>query len=383
MRIAQLRRRTEVYQHASPTVAGLFVGCGGLDYGFVQAGFTLEWANELEKDAGKSYEILTGHRPHVDDIWNVLDAIPKVDVLIGGPPCQSFSLVGKRLVDDERGQLVFAFERAVTQIMPRAFVMENVPGLMASRIDGQRLPEHLAHNFTKLGYKVHILKLMATDFFVPQRRQRVFLVGYKARKATDAFVLIEQANFARALGQPNLSSPVSVADALDDLPDPQPKGSLDASAYPGAPHSPYARLMRSQNPTEVTLQRMPTMSVLDQAFVRHIPPGGNYMHIPDSLSTKRIRAFKASGGRTTTYGRLHPERPAYTINTFFNRPNVGANYHHRHERLITVREAMRIQSFPDHFVPYHSSQRSLHMQIGNAVPPLMAQALAQSLMGVV
>ena len=89
--------------------------------------------------------------------------------------------------------------------------------------------------------------------------------------------------------------------------------------------------------------------------------------------------FKITGGRTTTYGRLHPDKPSHTINTYFNRPNVGTNYHYREERLITVREAMRLQSFPDHFEPYFSNQRSLHKQIGNAVPPLMAQGIAYSI----
>jgi len=113
--------------------------------------------------------------------------------------------------------------------------------------------------------------------------------------------------------------------------------------------------------------------------VKHIPPGGNYTNIPDEISTTRIMSFKKTGGRTTTYGRLHPEKPAYTINTYFNRPNVGANYHYEDERLITVREALRLQSFPDHFTPYYSNQRSLHMQVGNAVPPLLARAIAESL----
>ena len=138
--------------------------------------------------------------------------------------------------------------------------------------------------------------------------------------------------------------------------------------------------MRLEKSEEVFLQVEPTMSKLDSAFVKFIPPGGNYMDIPSHLDTQRIKKFKASGGRTTTYGRLHPDQPAYTINTYFNRPNVGANYHYSEERLITVREAMRLQSFPDHFVPEYSNQRELHMQVGNAVPPLLAEAVALSVL---
>ncbi len=357
-------------------VAGLFAGCGGLDYGFQQAGFDLAWANELNSDAASSYMSLTGQKVVIDDIWNVIDDVPPVDVLVGGPPCQSFSLVGKRLEADPRGNLVFAYQRAIERVKPMAFVMENVPGLMASRIDGQRLPLYLAEQFTKMGYEVSILKLLATDFFVPQRRQRVLMVGHRSKRRS--FTLVTSEDFAQIIGEPTLRGVVTVADALNDLPIPLPKRSRSGTQYVSSPHSAFSRLMRRDAENQVTLQTMPTMSALDMEFVKYIPPGGNYTSIPDAISTKRIMSFKSSGGRTTTYGRLHPDKPAYTINTFFNRPNVGANYHHIEERLITVREAMRLQSFPDHFTPSYTSQRSLHMQVGNAVPPLMARAIAES-----
>lgn len=365
--------------YAKPTVAGLFVGCGGLDLGFQATGYEIGWANEWSSDAAKSYEQLIGHDVVVGDIWDHIEQIPHVEVIVGGPPCQAFSLVGKRLEDDSRAKLVFAFKQAIERVMPQAFVMENVPGLMASKIDGKRLPIHLAEQFTQLGYEVMILKLVATDFFVPQKRQRVLMVGHRLPRKV--FSLIDSVKFAQLLGDSRLQKPISVAQALDDLPAPLVKGSKASTAYLTAPHSAYSRLMRKSGQPAVTLQSMPTMSVLDREFVRHIPPGGNYTNIPDSVATKRILSFKATGGRTTTYGRLHPDKPAYTINTYFNRPNVGANYHHQEDRLITVREALRLQSFPDHFSPCYSNQRSLHMQVGNAVPPLMAQAVAESLIG--
>jgi len=359
------------------SVAGIFVGCGGLDYGFHKAGFNMIWANEFSADAAKSYTDLVGHKVVVDDIWNVIDDIPNAEILIGGPPCQSFSLVGKRLDADPRGKLVFAFQQAIERIKPKVFVMENVPGLMASMVDGKRLPLYLAEQFERIGYKVSIPKLVATDFFVPQKRQRVLMVGHKFPQKS--FQLIAAPEFANLLGEPTLGKPVSVAEALNDLPMPLLKGSKLSTAYACAPHSAYSRLMREMGYESVTMQAMPTMSALDREFIRHIPQGGNYTNIPDSVSTKRIMSFKATGGRTTTYGRLHQDKPAYTINTYFNRPNVGANYHHMEERLITVREAMRLQSFPDHFTPYYTNQRSLHQQVGNAVPPLMARAVAESI----
>ncbi|EMX8899023.1 TPA: DNA cytosine methyltransferase [Enterobacter roggenkampii] len=360
-----------------PTVAGLFVGCGGLDYGFQKAGYELVWANEISPDAAKSYTLLTGHSVLVDDVWNVIEKVPETDVIIGGPPCQSFSLVGKRLDNDPRGELVFAFQKVIDLRRPSAFVMENVPGLLASKINDERLHNYLARQFDEMGYEVSILKLTATDFFVPQKRQRVFMVGVK--KGNRTFELINEEKYGSILGFNKLSCPVSVSDALDDLPLVSPKGHIGSSIYSSAPHSEYAKLMREDNSDSVFLHSLPTMSELDKEFVKFIPPGGNYSHIPDAISTRRILSFKKTGGRTTTYGRLHPEKPAYTINTFFNRPNVGANYHHNELRLITVREALRLQSFPDRFTPFYSNQRSLHMQVGNAVPPLMARAVAESL----
>jgi len=364
-------------RYTNISVAGLFVGCGGLDLGFKASGYALKWANEWSPDPASSYNSLIGHDVVVGDIWDHLGNIPDVDVIIGGPPCQAFSLVGKRLEDDPRAKLVFAFEQAIKSVKPKAFVMENVPGLLASRVDNIRLHEHLAERFMDLGYQVSIHKLVATDFFVPQKRQRVIMVGHQFHGKE--FTLIDSSEFAQLLGEPTLRKPVSVAEAFDDLPIPSPKGDLSIIAYRTAANSAYAKLMRKDCRDGVSHQSMPTMSALDKEFIKHIPPGGNYQDIPDAISTKRIQSFKETGGRTTTYGRLHPDKPAYTINTYFNRPNVGANYHHREERLITVREALRLQSFPDNFSPYYSNQRSLHMQIGNAVPPLMAQAVAESL----
>ncbi len=358
-------------------IVSLFAGCGGLDLGFRNAGFNVSWANEIMPDVAKSYQANIGHEPIVGDIWNIMDTVPKADIVIGGPPCQAFSLVGKRLDNDPRAKLVFAYKIVIERTLPKVFVMENVPGLMASKIDDRSLVGYLQNEYEKLGYSVSVNKLLASDYFVPQQRKRVVMVGILngARK----FQMLSANEFRAILGLEGQQLPVSTCDALDDLPAPLPKRNYGAQPYAKSPHSGYAKLMRKHSEQSVTFQTMPTMSKLDQEFVKYIPPGGNYMNIPDSLSTPRIVKFKTTGGRTTTYGRLHPDCPAYTINTYFNRPNVGANYHYSEERLITVREALRLQSFPDDFIPVYSNQRNLHIQIGNAVPPLLAQAIAESL----
>lgn len=363
-----------------PTVVSLFSGCGGLDLGFKQAGFNIIWANEIDRDAVQSYKRLINDEILQGDLWSVINLIPKADILIGGPPCQSFSLVGKRLEDDPRGNLVFAFLQAVDMIRPSAFVMENVPGLTASKIDGERLHIHLAKKFHSLGYDVRIEKIDSSDYFVPQRRKRVLLIGTKINFSD--FIFINDKDFSFLLGENDLSVPVTVKEALCDLPTPTQKNPIVLEKYKTSPMTAYSRIMRATNGDAVTLQILPTMSALDIEFVKHIPPGGNYRNIPDEISTIRIMKFKKTGGRTTTYGRMHPDQPAFTINTYFNRPNVGANYHYIEDRLITPREALRLQSFPDAFTPYYTSMRSLHKQIGNAVPPLLSRAIAESLIRV-
>lgn len=362
------------------SVGGFFAGCGGLDFGFQNAGYELKWANEIEANFASSYQSLTKHNCQVGDFWEMANDVPNVDVVVGGPPCQSFSLVGKRLDDDPRGKLVGGFFQLIASRRPKAFLMENVAGLAASNYEGRRLPEYLNEEFQKLGYSTLVERVDASDFFVPQRRKRLIIMGVLAPKSE--LKLVTQEKFAEHIKKrTGILLPlrkVTALDALADLPTPSlTKNSL--TNYPDIARSAYGEIMRLGAGESISLQTMPTMSQLDKEFVKHIPQGGNYEDIPDSISTTRIMKFKASGGRTTTYGRLDENQPAYTINTYFNRPNVGANYHYKEERLITVREAMRLQSFPDSFTPTFKSQRELHIQIGNAVPPLLAEALALTL----
>ncbi len=353
----------------------LFAGCGGLDLGFKEAGYDLIWANEVDDDSVKTYQKYIGEHIIKGNIIELVNKIPNADIVIGGPPCQSFSLVGKRKKDDDRGKLVFTFYDVVKKLMPKAFLLENVPGMRSAKINKIRLTDYLSKEFSDLGYYVHQFKLDASNYFVPQRRKRVFLIGIfndpmglPINERVSKFI-------TNSLNASISDLPISVKDALDDLPSPSAKGDNKPIEYSKKKLTWYSKLMRKNN-NKVELHSMPTMSEKDREWVKHIPPGGNYEDIPDKLSTKRILKFKETGGRTTCYGRLHPDKPAYTINTYFNRPNVGANYHYSEERLITVREALRLQSFPDFFTPYFSSQRSLHKQIGNAVPPLLAQELA-------
>jgi DNA (cytosine-5)-methyltransferase 1 len=325
----------------------------------------------------ESYAVNFGARPVCADIHALpLDSLPAADLVIGGPPCQSFSLVGRRQPDDPRGALVFRFVDVVRHLRPRAFAMENVPGMAASRIDGRRLTAVLADEFEALGYHTTAVKLTASDYLVPQRRRRLFLLGCRDGPVPRP----DPVRFARACwGADQRTFDVSARAAIGDLGPCVAKGQL--AGYLPEPCSAFAALMRRRSPGRVSLHECPRMSATDRELVRHIPPGGNYADIPDAVAPGRVLKFKQTGGRTTTYGRLHPDRPAHTINTYFRRPNVGCNFHYAEPRLITPREAMRFQSLPDHFELCFGSQDERNRLIGNAVPPLLARAIAWAVRG--
>jgi len=357
------------------TVASLFSGAGGLDLGFQWEGFKIIWANDNLPNVVETYNRNIGGHAIYGDIHKIhYDEIPSSDIIIGGPPCQSFSHLGVRDENDPRGNLVFKFVDIIQEKKPRIFLMENVPGIESSKYNGEKLIKYLVNRFTKIGYTVSHFKLLATKYLVPQKRKRIFLVGglNGSIQKPDPVLYAKQ-----RYGIDLKSYDISARAAIDDLGDCVKKGRL--AKYSKEPHSKFASLMRGNSANNVSLHICPRMSDTDSLYIKHIPPGGNYRDIPDEISTKRIKKFKASGGRTTTYGRLHPDRPSYTINTYFRRPNVGCNFHYEKARLITPREAMRFQSFPDDFDIIYRSQDGRNAMIGNAVPPLLARALAWSI----
>jgi DNA (cytosine-5)-methyltransferase 1 len=362
------------------SVVSLFCGLGGLDLGFEWGGFEVLWANDLVPHATETYRL--NFSPDVEtvtgDVTQVpLGEIPSADVVIGGPPCQSFSLVGQRRPDDPRGALVFRFFEVVEAKRPQAFVMENVPGMAASRINGQRLPEVLADAFAGLGYEVSLFRLLATDYLVPQLRRRLVLVGRLGGPRPEE---PDGALFVReCYGIDPNEQDLGARAAVGDLGACVARGERSPYREDIGAATPFARIMRRRGLPDVSLHEEPRMSDTDRLLVEHIPPGGNYADIPDEIAPGRVLKFKRTGGRTTTYGRLHPDRPSYTINTYFRRPNVGCNFHYSEPRLITPREAMRFQSIPDHFELRYGSQDGRNALIGNAVPPLMAHAIAWTL----
>lgn len=330
-------------------VVSLFSGGGGLDIGFKLAGFDIIWAIDIDQDATNTYKKNVGTEILCGDLYQVDEKqIPRCDFVIGGPPCQSFSLAGKRNSDDKRGRLVWRYIDIINELQPKGFLFENVTGLMSAKNSkGEKILPLLLEAFRGIGYKLFCKTLNAADYGVPQLRRRVIIVGLKESERDFEFPHATH----NADGSSGKKKYVSVKDCLGDLPIP-------------SINSP------------ITEHSWPTMSELDKYICKHVKPGGNYMDIPDDVKSVRIKRLKREGGHTTCYGRLDPDKPAYTINTYFNRPNVGCNIHYSQDRLITLREAMRLQTFPDDYEFVANSKQAKNRIVGNAVPPILAYQLA-------
>lgn len=353
------------------SVVSLFSGGGGLDLGFVSEGYSVIWAIDNNMNATETYKANIGNHIICADINQIdISQIPHADVVIGGPPCQSFSLAGKRNVEDERGQLVWKYIHIIEQVKPKAFVFENVTGLLSAKnAHGEKIIDLLKVAFKNIGYTVEQQVLNAADYGIPQRRKRVIIVGLKDKK----FVFPRPTHSEDGIA---LKRYISVEEALGDLPTAieNENGQIE---YQVQPQNDYQRYVRRG--TVVTEHYIPQMSELDKYIVSHVKPGGNYMDIPADVNSSRIRRLQRDGGHTTCYGRLDPTKPSYTINTYFNRPNVGCNIHYKENRLITVREALRLQSFPDDYVLVSGSKQGRNLIVGNAVPPMLAGILAREL----
>jgi len=321
------------------TFIDLFSGCGGLALGFRDAGFRSLWAVEMDGDAAATYRANFHHEVFTHDIAEVrLADIPaaarEATVIVGGPPCQGFSPLGRFSPRDEHAdmnQLWRQYLRIVEMIGPRIFLIENVPEFLRSR-EGERAVS-LAEEW---GYDIDAGILDASEFGVPQKRRRAFVI-------------------ASRIGEPHLPSSngarSTVRDALSDIP-------LEPSERDW--HI-------GRHPKPVSLQRY-----------KLIPPGGNRFDLMRAAPEITPRCWlEKPTGSTDVFGRLRWDEPAVTIRTEFYKPEKGRYLHPEANRPITHREAMRLQTFPDGF-EWHGSRISVARQVGNAVPPRLAHALAVS-----
>ncbi len=324
----------------------LFAGCGGMTLGFERTGrFKSIFAVEYDQAAAETYRRNFGDHVAAEPIEHVRD-FPRADVLIGGPPCQGFSPLNMLGVGLDRRLLWREYLRALKQAAPVAFVMENVPELLRS---AEYAPFVKAAR--KLEYDVEGKILNAADYGVPQRRRRAIVIGSRAGRPT-------------------------WPEATHCPPEDISGGALPwrsfREAVEGLPLKPDGRNWHnSRNPRPMSLERY-----------RTIPAEGEGRF---ELAERRADITPAcwlrkKTGSTDVFGRLWWDRPAYTIRTEFFKPEKGRYLHPSEHRPITLREAARCMSFPDDFeLPAEQPMTTVAKQIGNAVPPMLAEALARSL----
>jgi DNA (cytosine-5)-methyltransferase 1 len=333
---------------SAPTVLSLFSGAGGLDLGFLQAGLRVVWAIDLNADACATYRRNIGQHVVCGSVKEIDSAsLPRCDVVIGGPPCQGYSVAGHRDPADPRSSLTWDFVRIVRATKPRAFVMENVKAL-AVLARWASVRRRLLADLSASGYDVVLHVLNARDFGVPQGRERAFFVGTTGRKAVAQIV-------------PTCMQPLTAGDVLRCLPRPGVAPNLGVCR---------ARVVPARVPV---LRRSPYAGMLFNGQGRPIDLSSTVNTLPASMGGNRTPIVDE--------GELRDGPPSWV-----------ADYHRRllagepplqeapaRLRRLTVTEAALLQTFPADFV-FSGRQSSQYAQIGNAVPPLLAQAVAATLL---
>lgn len=366
---------------AKPTVVELFAGAGGMMLGLENAGFKTLLANEIH-----AHPCMTMRRnfkgvPVVEGSIRDLsaeqlftsagyDRIPEVDLIAGGPPCQGFSTAGMKDPADPRNTLVGDYIRIVSEVRPRAFLLENVTGLLTMK--GGQLWDNVANELDGLGYKFHFAVLHAADFGVPQMRKRLIVLG--AREDVPPPHPVPTHGNGTTTTFPSdgsLKKYVTIGDAIGDLP------AIDQGTtqtfYEGLPRSRYQRKMRKGAGDTLFNHQAPKHRPATAAYYGLIPPGGTALDVP-----KEIRNGKQGVQRWPVNG---ISRTITTEPTDFLHPVLN--------RVPTIRELARIQSFPDRFeflgqrTTGNKMRRlgycSQSQQVGNAVPPLLAEAIGASI----
>jgi DNA (cytosine-5)-methyltransferase 1 len=365
-REAGLLKYTRSYQ-----LIDLFSGAGGLTLGFTQAfghNFVPVWANDNNKYAVATYNANFGNHCSCDDIVALLQnpqvEIPPADVVIGGPPCQGFSLLNKNKQNDPRKQLWRPFLEVVQRSAADVFVMENVPQLLDS-LEYQEIKQETE----SCGFALAAATLCAADYGVPQRRYRAFILGCRF---TDPVSLFPP---KRTHYNPNNGLMRSLFRTESEYIDnPQPWHTVrDTIADLEPPVG--TEIRKDLPPYDLHFGRNPTAKSLER--YKAIPEEGMnrfdlQRRVPDLTPECWIR--KTSGG-TDLFGRLWWDRPAFTIRTEFFKPEKGRYLHPSQHRPITHREAARIQTFPDSF-RFTGTKIEIAKQIGNAVPPLLTAHVA-------
>lgn len=359
-------RDPEGYGHSqSPRCLDFFCGIGGLTIGMERAGFrTIGGIDNWEK-AKSTYEHNLDHEcmladlseTSVSEIETYFDVSrTEIDVIVGGPPCQGFSTVGKREIDDPRNRLWRHYRNLVDEIRPHYVVIENVEGMVVDN-DG-RVRDNVISAFHEVGYQMKSKILTAAKYGVPQLRKRVFFLGW-----LDG---LEEPSYP----PPSLteSEYVSVEEAIFDLP---PLGPGEKATEYGQPPSSEYQKRRRKDAT--TLHNHEAANHTDHLveIISHVSDGGNRKEIPDRLQPE--------SGFHNSYSRLASWKPAVAVTSNMRKPSSARCTHPKQDRGLTVREGLRLQTFDDDFVVLGRRTKQ-YDQVGNAVPPLLAERIGRSVM---
>lgn len=317
-----------------------------------------------------------GFEPSVEDVRSRLES---VDIIVGGPPCQGFSMAGARIrkkgafLEDERNFLFKYYFKMIQRFEPEFFVFENVAGLMTLK-NGAILNEIVSifgdgENFRKGAYNVSYSVLTASDFGVPQNRDRLIIVGCRSRKI-DLEVELRLAVERMKVKSPGRFDKVTIRDAISDLAYLEAGEGAFEQAHRLEPQSDY---QRSRRKNAVALYNHKATAHNDIAIerIKQIVPGENFTSL-----NERIRSVHSG-----SYGRMEWDAQSATITTRFDTPSGGRFIHPTLNRTVTPREAARLQSFDDDYV-FYGNKTSVGKQIGNAVPPLLAEVLAEMIKGI-
>ena len=386
------------------TCADLFAGAGGLSVGFHLSGFDSLFFNEIDPQAAQTFRSnFPKAAPFVGPIEQLsarhicdesrLDG-NSIDVVLGGPPCQGFSINAPvRSGTDPRNHLFRHYVRLVLEgLRPKFIVMENVPGLVS--LDGGRTLRDVCLSFEKAGYRVVFKILNAAHYGVPQERWRLVFLGTRLpgielslpapmhhSNQRPNFTGGREFTFRHAIGKQDqiglfddpLLPPTTVSEAIGDLPPIESGGGTPVMKYTRTPQGPFQSLLR-EGSSELYNHQSADLAPINLQRLRYVKPGGSWRDIPHDLLPRGLQRARRSD-HTRRYGRLDPISLSCTILTKCD-PHWGTFFHYNQDRVISVREAARLQSFPDWF-HFTGSVSDQYRQVGNAVPPLLALALAE------
>lgn len=390
----QLRKPARLRGGNKPTAIDLFSGAGGIALGLLNAGFDVRLCADLDKACELT------HRRNFPAIPFLRADISKLrgrdilsdsglrkgalDLLIGGPPCQGFSIIGQRELWDPRNGLFHEFLRIAGELSPECVVIENVTGL-ATLGEGAVLRE-IGSAFAVAGYNVECAELLAAQYGVPQMRWRMFFIGWRIdlnrrggfpvpnHGTTDIGDLVPN----RTITQADSAGFVTIREAIGDLC--RIEAGEVGTSYRHEARGNFQAAMREDAPLELANHYAARLSKQNMARLRALKPGQDWRSLPyELLPAGMQRAHRKD--HTRRYRRMQWEGVARSIITRFRDPKSGEYTHPEQHRTISIREAARIQSFPDWFT-FEGSLSQQYDQVGNAVPPLLARAVASELRAV-